>query len=251
MLAAFLASLVEGVEALTVILAVGSVLDWRGALLGTGFALCCLFAVVLILGPALTDIGSEAIHLGIGILLLIFGVRWLRKAVLRSAGVIPLHDELAAYTRQSSRFRALNANYAGRSQQAMMAAFQVTMVEGIEVVFVVLAIGAADSGLLLPASFGAFVALLLVSALGVALHRPITRIPENSLKFTVGVLTCAFAVFWIGEGIGLKWPGEDWSVIAIAAGILAAALVVVRFKAGRLSRATGKTARIMENPDRR
>jgi uncharacterized membrane protein len=233
MLTAFLASLVECIEALTVILAVGAVLGWRGALIGTGFALCCLLVVVAILGPALTLIPLKAIHLGIGMLLLVFGLRWLRKAVLRAAGVIPMRDELAVYVRQSSRFHALSAGRDGRSRMGLVTAFQITMVEGIEVVFVVLAIGAADRSLLLPASLGAFVALVLVSALGVALHRPIARIPENSLKFTVGVLACSFGIFWMGEAIGVKWPGEDWSVLALATGILAAAFIVVRLKARR------------------
>ena len=229
LLTAFLASLVECIEALTVILAVGAVLGWRGALTGTGLALGSLLALVVILGPLLTLVPVGAIHLGVGTMLLVFGVRWLRKAVLRAAGHIPLRDEVAAYTRQSSRFHSLIGTAKWSKQTGLVPAFQITMVEGIEVVFIVVAVGAADRGLLLPASFGAGTALLGVAALGVVLHRPIARIPENTLKFMVGVLTCAFGIFWVGEGIGVKWPGEDWSVLALAATVLAVSLIVVRF----------------------
>jgi uncharacterized membrane protein len=228
LLTAFLASLVECIEALTVILAVGAVLGWRGALIGTGFALALLLAIVVILGPVMTLVPLQAIHLGIGVLLLVFGMRWLRKAVLRAAGVIPLRDEAAAYIRQSNRFLALGVGPDGRNQTGLIPAFQITMVEGIEVVFIVVAVGAADRDLLLPASLGAFAALLLVSVLGVALHRPIARVPENALKFTVGVLTCTFGVFWLGEAVGVNWPGEDCSILALAAVVLAVALVLVQ-----------------------
>lgn len=233
MLTALLASLVECIEALTVILAVGAVLGWRGALVGTGLALASLLALVIFLGPVLTFIPSATIHLAMGILLLAFGARWLRKAVRRATGVIPMRDEAATYTRQRTRFLALAAGPGRRTHTGLTAAFQITMVEGIEVVFIVLAIGATDSRLLLPASLGALAALSVVVALGIALHRPIARIPENALKFTVGVLTCAFGLFWIGEGVGIQWPGEDWAVVALAVGILAATLVAVHLTARR------------------
>jgi uncharacterized membrane protein len=216
------------IEALTVILAVGAVFGWRGALLGTGSALALLLAIVVTLGPLVTLIPLQAIHLGIGALLLVFGIRWLRKAVLRAAGVVPLRDESLTYARQSNRFRAVTASPDGRDQSGWVQAFQITMVEGVEVVFIVVAVGAADRPLLWPAALGALGALLLVSALGIALHQPVARVPENLLKFTVGVLTCAFGVFWLGEGLGIIWPGEDLSVLALAAAILAAALIFVR-----------------------
>lgn len=228
MLTALLASLVECIEALTVILAVGAVLGWRGALTGTGLALVLLLAIVVILGPALTLIPSAAIHIAIGLLLLVFGVRWLRKAVLRTAGVIPKRDELVAFTRQNNRLRALGTSPRGGDRTAIAATFQITMIEGIEVVFIVVAVGSADHGLLWPASLGALVALLVVVALGLTLHRPIARIPENGLKFIVGVLICAFGIFWLGEGLGLQWPGADWSLLALAAGVLVVALLAVQ-----------------------
>jgi uncharacterized membrane protein len=217
MLAAFLASLVECIEALTVILAVGAVLGWRGALTGAALAVAVLLAMVAILGPALTLIPLAIVHLAIGALLLVFGARWLRKAVLRAAGVIPKRDETVAYARQAERLRSLQPG------AALAATFQVTMIEGLEVVFIVLATSAADASVRLPASLGALAALILVCALGIALHRPIARIPENALKFMVGVLACAFGLFWLGEGLGLHWPGQDWSLLGLAAVILGAA----------------------------
>lgn len=237
-LAAFLASLVEFVEALTVVLAVGAVRGWRGALGGTGLALLVLAALVLVLGPALTRIPLDLVQLGVGTLLLLFGMRWLRKAVLRSAGVIALHDEDALYAEQTASLGAHGSLVGGSlaggwDRVAVSTAFKITMVEGIEVVFIVIAVGAAGDGLLVPAALGAAAALLLVMALGLALHRPVAMIPENILKFVVGVLLCAFGTFWVGEGMGLGWPGGDWSILALNAGFLAAALSCVALCRGQ------------------
>jgi uncharacterized membrane protein len=225
MLTAFLTSLVECIEALTVILAVGAVLGWRGALAGAALAIILLLAAGAILGPALTLIPLAIAHLAIGALLLVFGARWLRKSVLRAAGVIPKRDETTAFARQSDRLRGVDHTHAGHA--AIAATFQVTLIEGLEVVFIVLATSAADRRLRLAASLGALAALMVVAALGVVLHRPIARVPENSLKFTVGVITCAFGIFWLGEGCGLHWPGQDWSLLALANAILIAALIAI------------------------
>lgn len=235
---ALLAAFVECIEALTVILAVGAVLGWTGALLGTGLALIALLALVLIAGPILTTVPVTAIHLGVGLMLLVFGARWLRKAILRAAGIVPLRDEIAAYDRQTKRFSMLHLAADARVRAGFAAAFQVTIVEGIEVVFIVIAVGAADRQALLSASLGALAAFLMVCGAGVALHRPIARIPENGLKFTVGVLTCAFGIFWIGDGIGVAWPGEDWSVLLLAAAILAGSMVIVHQMKARVGNQT-------------
>jgi uncharacterized membrane protein len=225
-LASFLASSVEFVEALTVILAVGSVRGWRDALVGTAAALGVLLFIVVILGSTLTSVPLDAIQLVVGTLLLLFGMRWLRKAVLRAAGIIPLHDEAAAYASEVQAMRGLRAAQ-GWDGVAFMAAFQITMLEGIEVVFIVIAVGAGGTGLILPASLGALVALLLVALMGLLLHRPLSRVPENGLKFVVGVLLSAFGTFWVGEGIGIEWPGADWSVPALVLGFLGLALGMV------------------------
>ncbi len=232
LLAAALASLVEGVEALTVVLAVGSVRGWSGALAGTGAALAVLGVLVALLGRALTRIPLGLVQMVVGVLLLLFGLRWLRKAILRAAGRIALRDEASAFSKQTAAMRALGGEQRW-DKVAFGAAFQIVMLEGAEVVFIVIAIGAGGTGLLVPASLGALAALLLVAALGVVLHRPLSRVPENGLKFAVGVLLSAFGTFWAGEGFGVAWPGEDWSIPALVLAYLALALVTVGLCRGR------------------
>jgi uncharacterized membrane protein len=231
--AAFLASAVEFVEALTVVLAVGAVRGWRGALIGSGGAVVVLLAIVAVLGPALTRIPLEIVQLAVGTLLLLFGMRWLRKAILRSAGVIPLHDEGAAYVRETESLRRLGAARATWDTIAIATAFKITMLEGLEVVFIVIAVGAGGVGLLIPASAGALAALVLVVFLGIAVYRPLASVPENSLKFAVGVLLTAFGAFWVGEGIGLDWPGRDWSILWLVAGFFIVALLTVLWRRTR------------------
>lgn len=226
-LAAFLASIVEFVEALTVVLAVGAVRGWRSALTGTAAALAVLLAAVVLFGPLLTRIPLKDVQLVVGGLLLLFGLRWLRKAILRTAGVIPIHDEVAAYARETVDLRSAGPAGGRWDAVAVTTAFKITVLEGLEVVFIVIAVGAGGVGLLVPAGVGALAALLLVVALGIVLHRPLSMIPENTLKFSVGVLLAAFGTFWVGEGIGLDWPGADWSVLALTFGFLAVAASAV------------------------
>jgi Ca2+/H+ antiporter, TMEM165/GDT1 family len=225
--ASFLASLVECVEALTVVLAVGSVRGWRSALIGSATAIAVLLVIIAALGNVLTHIPLAIIQLVVGTLLLLFGLRWLRKAILRSAGLIPLHDEQAAFAKNSAAMRNLGSGPAAWDKVAFAAAFNITMLEGTEVVFIVIAIGAGGAETLLPASLGAIAALLVVIALGLVLHRPLARVPENTLKFIVGVLLSAFGTFWVGEGIHLAWPAADWSILALIAAYLAIALLMV------------------------
>ena len=233
LLAAFLASLVECVEALTVVLAVGSVRGWRSPLAGAGAALGVLAAIVAALGPALTRIPLRLVQLVVGAMILLFGLRWLRKAILRSAGLIPLHDEEAAFQKNAAAMRDSAAGQPRRwDKLAFVAAFNITMLEGTEVVFIVIALGAGGAGLFLPASLGAVAALLVVAGLGLALHRPLARVPENTLKFTVGVLLSAFGTFWVGEGAGLAWPGPasanpDFAIPFLMVAYLAIALWLV------------------------
>lgn len=224
-IAAFLASMVEFVEALTVVLAVGVTRGWRSALAGTGIALLVLALLVIILGPALSAIPLQSVQLVVGVLLLLFGMRWLRKAILRSAGVIPLHDETAAYAKETEAMRAMPSAASAWDSVAILAAFKITMLEGIEVVFIVIALGAGGIGLLVPAIAGALAALAVVIALGLALHRPLSSIPENTLKFIVGLLLSAFGTFWTGEGLGVEWPGADWSILGLIIGFAVAAII--------------------------
>jgi len=234
-LAAFLASLVECVEALTVILAVGSVRGWPSALAGCAAALATLAAIVAALGPALTRIPLHLIQLIVGAMILLFGMRWLRKAILRAAGLIPLHDEAAAFAKNTAAMRAANSSAPAKAASAFLipdklafaASFHITMLEGAEVVFLVIALGAG--GPLAPAAAGAALAALTVAALGLALHRPLARVPENTLKFIVGVLLSAFGTFWVGEGAAVAWPGSDLAILYLIALwlIVAAEMVAV------------------------
>jgi len=230
--AAFLASLVEFVEALTVILAVGTVRGWRDTLAGAAAAAVLLLVLVTALGSALVEIPLAALKIGIGVLLLLFGLRWLRKAILRAAGVLKLHDEQAAFARQTAAMRALGAP-AGWDPVAFGAAFQITMLEGSEVVFIVIAASAGGAGLLPPVGLGALAALAVVAALGFALRRPLASVPENGLKFAVGVLLSAFGTFWAGEGLGIAWPAEDGSIFLLVIGYLAAAWMAVALCRGQ------------------
>jgi uncharacterized membrane protein len=230
--AAFLASLVEFVEALTVVLAVGAMRGWRSALGGSALAMIVLLLLVIVLGPLLTRIPLRAVQLALGGLLLLFGMRWLRKAILRSAGVIPLHDEDALYAAQRQALGGVSLRQ-GWDASAVAATFKITMIEGIEVVFIVIAVGAAGRGLLLPAALGALAAFCVVVALGAALRRPVSMIPENILKFAVGVLLCGFGTFWVGEGAGINWPGSDLSLLWLCLGFLLVALGTVSLCARR------------------
>jgi uncharacterized membrane protein len=235
--AAFLASLVEFIEALTVVLAVGAVRGWRGALSGAALGLLVLLALTTALGPALTRIPIDIVQLGVGSLLLLFGLRWLRKAILRAAGIIPLHDEIAEYAKGTADLRRLGTAVSAFDGIAVITSFKIVMLEGIEVVFIVIAIGASGD-LLAPAAISAGAALLLVIALGFLLHRPIASIPENTLKFAVGILLTAFGTFWLGEGLGAAWPGADRSLLALVGGYLIIALLCVRRAKSIASQAT-------------
>jgi Ca2+/H+ antiporter, TMEM165/GDT1 family len=222
--AAFLASLVEAVEALTIVLAVATVRGWRPAGLGASAGLASLILIVVALGPLLDRVPLHLLQLAIGILLLLFGMRWLRKAILRSAGVIPLHDETMAFATETAELREqANRHEARLDWLAGLASFKAVLLEGLEVVFIVIAVG-AGRGLLFPASAGALAACLLVAAIGLVVHRPLARVPENTLKFAVGVMLSAFGVFWTGEGLGVAWPGADLAIVAFAALFLAVGL---------------------------
>jgi uncharacterized membrane protein len=221
LLAAFLGSLVEVVEAFTIVLAASTVRGWRPALLGTLAGLSTLGAIVAALGPLLEQVPLQPLQLAVGVLLLLFGLRWLRKAILRTAGAIALHDEALAYRRETDQLATATAVLAG------FAAFKAVLLEGLEVVFIVIAVGAGH-GLLLPASVGALAACVLVLTAGVLLRRPLARVPENTLKFAVGVILSAFGVFWTGEGLGVTWPGSDGAAVGLALLFLALGLLLSR-----------------------
>jgi uncharacterized membrane protein len=223
--AAFLGSFVEAVEALTIVLAVGLTRGWRPALEGAGLALAALAVIVALLGPLLGLIPIGLLQYAVGALLILFGLRWLRKAILRAAGLVALHDEELAFaaerdalTRQAAAPRA--------DFLAGLIAFKGVLLEGVEVVFIVIAVG-AGRGMLGYASLGAAAACAIVAALGLIIHRPLARAPENALKFVVGTMLTSFGIFWMGEGLGAAWPGEDLAILAIAASVALFALAAV------------------------
>lgn len=222
--ASFLASAVEVVEAFTIVLAVSVVRGPRPAILGTLSALGLLALVIIALGPMLAAVPIQGLQLTIGVLLIVFGLGWLRKAVLRAGGVLSLHDEAAAFQEETEALRSESAADARAADWlAGLAAFKAVLLEGTEVVFIVLAVGARP-GLLAPAAFGAAAACVLVLAFGVMLRRPLTRVPENTLKFLVGGLLTGFGVFWSCEGLGAPWPGGDWAIPGLVAFYLIAGL---------------------------
>ncbi len=225
--AAFLGAFVEVVEAFTIVLAVATVRGWRPAAYGTGAGLLLLAVMVALLGPVLEEIPLRLLQFVVGVALLMFGLRWLRKAILRSAGFIALHDEEAAFEKETSALQDdARQRRASADWIAGLAAFKAVVLEGIEVVFIVVALGSGP-GLLVPASIGALGALVVVLITGALVHRPLSRVPENALKFGVGVMLSAFGVFWTGEGLGVEWPGQDGAILVMATTFLGGGLAIV------------------------
>jgi uncharacterized membrane protein len=228
MATAFFASAVEAVEAVTVVLAAGVVRGWRSSLSGAAAALAALVAIVAIFGRAIAAVPIGVLQVVVGTLLLLFGIRWLRKAMLRSAGVIDLRDEEALYAQNREALGA-SGNAAGARWDtfAALTSFKAVLLEGIEVIVIVIGIGAAGN-MLVPAAFGAIGACVVVAVAAALLNRPLSRVPENALKFAVGVMVSAFGLFWFGEGIGLHWPYGDAAIPALMALLLAASAAGVR-----------------------
>ena len=235
--ASFLGSFVEVVEAFTIVLAVGVTRSWRPALTGAALALAVLAALVLIFGPLLALIPIAILQFFVGVLLILFGMRWLRKAILRSLGVIALHDEEAAFSKETAVLRAQSSDRHA-DYLAGLAAFKAVLLEGVEVVFIVIAVGGAH-GLTLYAGLGALAAFILVMLIGLLVHRPLASVPENTLKFVVGLMLTSFGIFWTGEGIGARWPGEDLALIGIFAIVSLASYAIIRAMRGN---ATAKAA---------
>jgi uncharacterized membrane protein len=225
-LSVFLASLVEGVEALTIVLAVGTTRGWRSTWYGVGAALLTLAAFVAVLGPALTLIPINVLRLVVGGLLMTFGLQWLRKAILRASGYIPLHDEDAIFSKaRSAAKKASHKQHEGRIDDwyAFTIAFKGVLLEGLEVAFIVVTFG-ANQGSIPLAIAGAVAAAIVVVGTGMVVHKPLAQVPENTLKFIVGIMLTSFGIFWGSEGAGIHWPGNDLALLGIIALILVMAV---------------------------
>ena len=224
---AFLASAVEAVEAVTIVLAVGLTRGWRAAIVGTVAGLLVLTVVVAALGPALvTLVPLAALQLVIGALLLVFGLQWLRKAVLRASGRKALHDEDAIFVAEVAELGG-SARSPGFDWLGFTVAFKGVFLEGLEVAFIVLTIW-LHTGQLRPAAAGALAAVGLVTLVAAALHRPLRRVPENAVKFAVGVALTAFGTFWGGEGVGVEWPLGDATLLVLLACYAGLALLLAQ-----------------------
>jgi uncharacterized membrane protein len=223
-LAAFLASFVEVVEAFTIVLAVGLTRGWRPALTGAALAVAVLAILVVIFGPLLALIPIQLVQFLVGTLLILFGMRWLRKAILRNVGVIALHDEEKAFATERAELAAQSADRRA-NYIAGLASFKAVLLEGTEVIFIVIAVG-ATRGLTPFASLGALAAVVLVIAIGAVVHRPLSQVPENTLKYVVGLMLTSFGIFWTGEGLGADWPGADLALLGIFAVMTVAVLAV-------------------------
>ncbi len=226
-LSVFLACSVEAVEALTIVLAVGQTRSWPSALSGVGAAMVLLVVIVAGLGTALTALPIGALRVVVGAVLLTFGLQWLRKAVLRTAGLKALHDEREIYQHGLAAASAAGATTEAWDGYAFAIAFQGVLIEGLEVALIVVTFGASDHHYALAAAAAALaVAVVLVA--GVAVRATLARVPENTMKYAVGVMMSSFGIFWIAEGAGVRWPGGDAILLAIVAAVFAASILAVQ-----------------------
>ena len=226
--AVFLACIVEAVEALTILLAAGTTRGWRSALIGGAAAVVTLAVIVIVLGPAISAIPISYLRLLVGGLF-VFGVGWLRKAIMRASGLKALHDEdkiyaekLAAARAASTEKRALVGDW-----YAFTLSFKGVLLEGLEVVFIVLTFGTNQHNVPL-AALAAGCAVLLIAGLGIAVRSPLARVPENTMKFVVGVMLTGFGIFWGAEGAGVVWPGSDGALLVLIPSVLAVSLLYVK-----------------------
>ena len=241
-LTVFVACAVEAVEALTIVLAAGLTREWRSTFQGMTAALVVLAATVAVVGPALTLVPLTALRLVVGALMAVFGLQWLRKAILRASGYKDLHDEGAIYARQvaAANTAASESRRGVHDWYAFTLSFKGVLLEGLEVVFIAITFGDSQGNLGVAAAAAA-AAVLVVAAIGVAVRAPLSRVPENTMKFAVGIMLTSFGVFWGAEGAGVSWPGNDAALLALVPGIALAAFgYVALLRRGRAG--TGRAA---------
>ena len=221
----FLASGVEAIEALTIVLAIGQARSWTLALRGTCIALLLLVAIVALGGPLLHTLPLYLLRLVIGIVVVLFGLEWLRKAILRSLGRISMHDEDAIFARE-----LVAVQNAREDRMLLTTVFQAVFLEGLEVVVIVLGFGSASASALGWAAGGALAAVAVVVSLGIALLRPISQIPENTIKYVVGIMLTSFGTFWLGEGLGIIWWPADLAFLGILLGYAGVGYAAQRYR---------------------
>jgi uncharacterized membrane protein len=238
-LATFLACAVEAVEALTIVLAVGTTRGWRSTLYGVCAAGLVLVAVTAIVGPAFSAIPIDSLRILVGTLLVLFGLQWLYKAILRAAGLKARRNEATAYASETHAAEEAPLPAPGQMDwYSFTLSFKGVLLEGLEVVFIVVTFGAAQDRVWI-AALAAFAAVVVVVAAGFAVRGPLARVPENALKFAVGVMLTSFGIFWVGEGVGANWPGEDASLPAIVAFMLLGSLALVAVASPADEKVTG------------
>ena len=236
-LTVFVACAVEAIEALTIVLAAGLTREWRSTFQGMAVALAVLAVIVAVLGPTITLLPLTALRLVVGALLAIFGLQWLRKAILRATGYKSLHDEANAYLREVAAAKAASTSSRGRVHDwyAFTLSFKGVLLEGLEVVFIVITFG-ANQGNVGAAVIGAAAAVVVVAVTGVLVRAPLARVPENALKFAVGIMLTSFGIFWGGEGAGVSWPGHDAALLVLVPVVALVALcytLLLRPRRGR------------------
>jgi len=224
-LTVFVACAVEAVEALTIVLAAGLTREWRSTFQGMAAALVALAAIVAVLGPTIALLPLTALRLVVGALLAIFGLQWLRKAILRATGYKSLHDEASAYLREVEAAKTAGLSSRGRVHDwyAFTLSFKGVLLEGLEVVFIVITFGASQHNVG-AAVIGAAAAVLVVAVTGIAVRAPLARVPENTMKFAVGIMLTSFGIFWGAEGAGVSWPGQDAALLVLVPVVALASL---------------------------
>ena len=228
---AFVASVVEFVEAFTIVLAVGTTRGWRAPLWGTLAAVVTLGVIIVVLGAPLVlyhEQVSHSFHLVVGVLLLLFGMRWLRKAILRFAGIVALHDEELIYQREVAELKAIGQSKSGWDNVGFWFSYKAVLLEGTEVAFIVIALGAAGSEALRASIGGAIAAFFFTVFLALLARRPLSFVPENFMKFVVGAMLTTFGIYWGSEGLGVVWPLGASTLLLLLAGVCLVSLVATR-----------------------
>jgi hypothetical protein len=248
-LSVFLACAVEAVEATTIVLAAGTARNWRSALIGASSAMLLLVLIIAAFGPAISQLPFDALRLFVGALLLVFGLQWVRKAILRSSGYKSLHDEDAIFKEelQAAHQAKSGSKFGVTDWYAFTLSFKGVLLEGLEVAFIVLTFGTIQGQIIL-AGFAALAAVIIVVIAGIALRKPLANVPENSMKYVVGIMLTSFGIFWGAEGAGAEWPGKDLSLLGIIIFMVVISSVLIRILKVQNSKVT-TNIKVVEKAD--